>query len=106
MRAWVLTLVLVGLASFSWSCFRQVKETVTEDSVSYVTFQGTGEPVTIRIDGQVIAENVDLDPDGSVRYKISRGTHTVEVVRREEILVNRQIYFGEDETRIVTVPGR
>jgi hypothetical protein len=106
MRPLVLASILVGLAFVSSSCFRQVKETVTEDSVSYVTFQGGGEPVTIRIDGQVIAEGVELVPEGGVRYKIARGTHTVEVVRQDAILVTRQIYFGDGETRIVSVPER
>ncbi len=100
-RWWMLA-ALALLVPFG--CFRKVNETVTEDSASLIALQGTGGPVTVVIDGAVVAEGVYLESSNAVRYKVAKGRHEVEVRRGDAVVVRRQVYVGDGETRLVDVP--
>ena len=105
MRGWRF-LAVIGLAGLAaGGCFREVKETVTTDSVSYLVVQGTGVPVTVYIDGAIVAHDLELLQENGVRFKIGRGAHKVRIVRGDRVVVDRQVYVGDGETRIVTVPA-
>jgi hypothetical protein len=100
---WVVLAVLASVLAVG--CFRKVNETVTEDSASLIALQGTGGPVTVVIDGAVVAEGVYLETSNAVRYQVARGRHEVEVRRGDAVVVRRQVYVGDGETRLVDVPA-
>ena len=104
MRGWLLLATIVACVGLWGGCFRQVREQVTEDSVSYLVVQGSGEPVSFLVDGVVVANDVELVEENGIRFKVAPGSHKVRVVRRESVLVDRQVYVGDGETRIITVP--
>lgn len=105
MKCWrpIVSLVLGGL--LFCGCFRQIKEQVTEDSASYLVFQGAGAPVSVFVNDVPVAENLELVQEDGVRFRVAPGTHTVRVVRDDQAVVERRIYVGDGETRIMTVPA-
>lgn len=105
MRGWLLLVTILSCAGLSAGCFRQVREQVTEDSASYLVIQGSGGPVSFQVDGSVVANSVELVENDGTRFKVGPGSHKVRVVRGEQVLVDRQIYVGDGETRVITVPG-
>jgi hypothetical protein len=104
MRGWLLLSTIAACVGLSGGCFRQVQEQVTEDSASYLVIQGSGEPVSFQVDGAVVANDVELVEENGIRFKVGPGSHQVRVVRGENVLVDRKIYVGDGETRIITVP--
>ena len=100
---WWMLVALALLVPFG--CFRKVHETVAEDSASLIALQGTGGPVTVVIDGAVVAEGAYLETANAVRYKVAKGRHEVEVRRGQTVVVRRQVYVGDGETRLIDVPN-
>lgn len=98
---WALGL-LAGLACSG--CFRELRETITSDSGALIVFEGAGGPVTLLIDGAVIAEEVYLTPSDGVRYRVPKGRHEVEVRKGDRKLLWREVYVADGETRVVRVP--
>lgn len=102
MRAGALALCLASCA-LAAGCFRQRQEDVTTDSVSYLALEGPGAPVTLLVDGSVIAEGIW--PSRGTRYKLARGSHEVQVLRKGRTIVQRKVYIGDGETRVLSVPA-
>ena len=103
MRPWILLAGLLAWSGLPGGCFRHVQEEVVTDSASYLSLEGGGGPVTLVLDGAVIADGVQ--PERGVRYKVARGTHEVQVLRRGQPVVQRRVYLGDGETRVLSVPG-
>ena len=102
--------VLLAAAAFAVflqdGCFRKVQEVGSEDSGSFIVVQGSGQEVTIVIDGVVAAKDVEVTPDGGVKYRVERGTHEVQVLRDGREVLLRRIYIGDGETRALSVPAQ
>ena len=86
-------------------CFRQIKESGAEDSASFLVFQGDGAPVSVFVDDAAVADDLELVPDDGIRFRVAPGTHTVRVVRDDQVVVERKVYVGDGETRIMAVRG-
>jgi hypothetical protein len=87
-------------------CFRQVHETTAEDSGAYLALDGEGGSVTLFVDGEAVAKGVVLLESKDVRYRVEKGTHDIRVERDGKAVVQRRIYVGDGETRVIDVPGR
>ncbi|MGQ9589080.1 MAG: hypothetical protein ACUVYA_02160 [Planctomycetota bacterium] len=93
------------LACFAaYGCFRKLEETVSGDAGALIVFEGSGGPVTIAIDGAVVADGAYLVPSDGVRYRVPKGRHEVEVRSGERLLVRRDVYVADGETREIRVP--
>jgi hypothetical protein len=100
---WNLFLV-AGCLALSAGCFRQVQEERTEDQGAQISLRGSGAPVSLWVDGEVVVDSATLDESDGIRYRIDPGTHEIEVRRGGTVLVRRRLYIGEGETRILDVP--
>lgn len=85
-------------------CFRKLEETISGDAGALIVFEGSGGPVTIAIDGAVVAEDTYLVPSDGVRYRVPKGRHEVEVRAGDRTLVRREVYVADGETREIRVP--
>lgn len=87
-------------------CFRQVHEAGAEDSGAYLALDGEGGSVTLFVDGEAVAEGVAPLESKDVRYRVEKGTHDIRVEREGKAVVERRIYVGDGETRVIHIPGR
>jgi hypothetical protein len=97
------TLVLFFLYSCgTYGHKEQSKQISTE---SYISFSGNVENVTVVVDqGESFipkANTESLSKDHL--YSVSPGTHSIQVYKNDELIIDEKFYIGNQETKEITI---
>jgi hypothetical protein len=91
MKYLFIRIVLLSVLLFSGCGY---KEGISAgDQKSYLYFSGNTEDVTVSVDN---GEPFSVEQGRNNQYKIKPGKHTVRVYRDNKMIVNREIYVGDN----------
>lgn len=107
----ILFLLLIGILLLQQGCHHGSREGITvKDNVCYLRFMGDVNGVEVSInDGEkfVLPEPESKRPDSFKPrnlYQLTPGKHTIKIFRNGELILNRIVYIGQNETKEVQIP--
>ena len=87
-------IICIALLSTLWLCGCGYKEGVSAgDQKSFLYFSGNTKNLTVSVDN---GEIFSVENGRDNQYKIKPGKHTVRVYREEKMIVEREIYVGDE----------
>lgn len=83
------------------------ESTIQKPDKSFIQFTGNTKDAKVIIDNGeslVLEESVDeADFDERTLYHVSPGKHTIKVYKKGKLVINRILYFGNNETKLIEV---
>lgn len=73
---------------------------VTADQTSYLYFTGDSKDMFVSIDGK---EKFKVKSGREHQYKVSPGTHNLQVYKRNSLIVDRQIFLSDGVAKEIQV---
>jgi len=74
---------------------------VQKDNIAYLKLTGNIANISLQIDDNEIIPLIELDED--TIFEIEPGVHIVKVLRNNQIIVNRELFFDNNITKEVNV---
>jgi len=74
---------------------------VQKDNIAYLKLTGNIANISLQIDEEEIIPLIELDEN--TVFEIKPGMHIVKVLRDNKIIVNRELFFGNQITKEVNV---
>lgn len=98
MRYFFIRITLLSILLFSGCGY---KEGISAgDQKSYLYFSGNTKDVTVSVDS---GEQFAVEQGRDNQYKIKPGKHTVRVYREGKIIIEREIYVGDEIAKEISI---
>ncbi len=94
-------LISIAFLSTLWLSGCGYKEGVSVgDQKSFLYFSGNTDNVSVSVDD---GEKFSVDNGRDNQYKIKPGKHSIRVYREDKLIVNREIYVGDEIAKEINI---